>query len=191
MVPCTIIQAPVCLVQKNRRFSNVPWLLKVSRSFASFTISWSFLPYRISPLTDWMWSAAENACLPVTVLIRLHLTRSKLFYLSFADVTLFCSPILAFFTENVLRAPTICCRVLGFRKKIQGKKVSCRTFSRPKDAFLYLLSRVEKYPLQLDRTCRCSVTLLKIFLWSLSQNVNDGVQPKMSPFSAHNLIWVN
>ena len=39
MVPCTIIQAPVCLVQKNRRFSNVPWLLKVSRSFASFTIS--------------------------------------------------------------------------------------------------------------------------------------------------------
>ena len=49
VVACTLIQAPVCLVHRKRRFLKAPWLLTIPWSFASFLASW-FLYRTASPL---------------------------------------------------------------------------------------------------------------------------------------------
>ena len=146
IVPRTLNEAPMCLARRNRRFLKAPWFLKITESFTSFETSWSFLPSHLTPLTAWMWSAVENYYLPVTAPIILQIARSELLYFSFADVTGLCRTIPDFFTDNVLRVPTIGGRVFDFPKKRLGKKVSCRKIPAPRTPVLYLSSRVAKIP---------------------------------------------
>ena len=65
---------------------------------------------------------------PVIAPISYSLARSKIMYIWFSAVMGFCRPSSAFFTKNILRAPTIGGRVFDFPRKIWGKKFSYRIF---------------------------------------------------------------
>ena len=77
-----------------------------------------FSPSRLSPLNTRVLPVVENSCLPITAPISWQLMRSKLLYLFFSDVTVFCGPGPDLFTVDLLRVPTNRGRVFDFPRKI-------------------------------------------------------------------------
>ena len=99
----------------------------------------------------------------MTAQISSWLERSKLIYISAADVSGFCRPIPDFFTDNVLRVTTIGGRVLDNPNKRRGKKVPVFLL----DPSSHLLSILKGRFMYTHKNSRAWNNLL-IFSWRIS-----------------------
>ena len=90
---------------------------------------------QLSSLRDIRWLAVENDLYPVTASISSLPTHRKLRYFFLGVVTGYFRPRMYLLTCIILEITTMGGRYLDFRKKIQGKKVSWRSFSTPENVY--------------------------------------------------------